>query len=89
LGLSYPWLRKKETTRSAIAEQQLVRLNVNMNEKTALELREVAKSDGISITEVVRRAIALYRYVRAETKKGRVLQIMDKDGTNRSEIVLM
>jgi hypothetical protein len=74
---------------SAIAEQQLVRLNVNMNEKTALELREVAKSDGISITEVVRRAIALYRYVRAETKKGRVLQIMDKDGTNRSEIVLM
>jgi hypothetical protein len=85
----YPWLRKKEPTMSAIAEQQLVRLNVNMNEKTALELREVAKSDGISITEVVRRAIALYRYVRAETKKGRVLQIMDKDGTNRSEIVLM
>jgi hypothetical protein len=74
---------------AAIAEQQLVRLNVNMNEKTALELREVAQGDGISITEVVRRAIALYRYVRAETRKGRVLQIMDKDGTNRSEIVLM
>ncbi|WP_195849367.1 ribbon-helix-helix protein, CopG family [Arthrobacter sp. AQ5-05] len=71
------------------AEQQLVRLNVNMNEKTAKELREVAESEGLSITEVVRRAIALYRYVRSETKRGRVISIMDKDGSNRSEIVLM
>lgn len=71
------------------AEQQLVRLNVNMNEKTALELREVAEGDRVSITEVVRRAIALYRYVRTETRNGRVLMIMDKDGSRRSEIVLM
>ncbi|MEW1982398.1 CopG family transcriptional regulator [Citricoccus sp. NPDC079358] len=71
------------------AEQQLVRLNVNMNEKTAQELRDIAASDRLSITEVVRRAIALYHYVRAETKKGRVLQIVDVDGSNKSEIVLM
>lgn len=71
------------------AEQQLVRLNVNMNEKTARELREISEGERLSITEVVRRAIALYRYIRTETKHGRVLVITDKDGTNRSEIVLM
>ncbi|MDQ4490178.1 ribbon-helix-helix protein, CopG family [Sinomonas sp. ASV486] len=77
------------TTQAPAAEQQLVRLNVNMNEKTARELREVAERGGYSITEVVRRAIALYRFVWGETKNDRILVITDRDGKNRSEIVLM
>lgn len=72
-----------------IAQEQLVRLNVNMNRETAKALKELAKKDKVSLTEAIRRAIAVYKYVSDEVKKGRVVQTMDADGKNRREIVLM
>lgn len=74
---------------STTAQQQLVRLNVNMNEQTAKDLKELADRDGLSFTETIRRAVAIYKYIRDEVKKGRVVVTMDPDGRNRREIVLM
>lgn len=74
---------------SALAQQQLVRLNVNMNEQTAKDLKELADRDGLSFTETIRRAIAIYKYIRDEVRQGRIIQTMDQDGKNRREIVLM
>lgn len=74
---------------SPALQEQLVRLNVNMNRETANALKELKNQEGLSLTETVRRAIAVYKYVYDEVKKGRVVQTMDKDGKNRREIVLM
>ncbi|MEW1808432.1 CopG family transcriptional regulator [Pseudarthrobacter sp. NPDC080039] len=73
----------------AIAQQQIVRLNVNMNEQTATDLKELAERDGLSFTETIRRAVAIYKYIRDEVRKGRVVMTQDPDGRNRREIVLM
>ncbi len=70
-------------------QQQLVRLNVNMNEQTAKDLKELADRDGLSFTETIRRAVAIYKYIRDEVRKDRVILTMDPDGKNRREIVLM
>jgi hypothetical protein len=69
--------------------QQLVRLNVNMNEETATALKDLSDKQGLSLTETIRRAIAIYKFVYDEFKSGRVVQTMDKDGNNKREIVLM
>ena len=51
------------------AEPQVTRLSVNINEETAAKLRWYKEHKGISITETVRRAIALLELVERETGK--------------------
>lgn len=66
-----------------------VRLNVNLNQETAEALKEVASREGISLTEAVRRAIALLKFVEGEQERGRKIQTMDKEGKDKRELVLM
>lgn len=70
-------------------QQQLVRLNVNMNQETAATLKELVDRDKLSFTETIRRAVAIYKFVRDEIGNGRVIQTMDADGSNRREIRLV
>lgn len=67
----------------------LVRLNVNLNKESAAALRELADTQGISFTEAVRRAIAVYKYVSDEQEQGRKIQTMDSKEKNKRELVLM
>lgn len=70
--------------------QQLVRLSVNMNEETAQALKELTKKQGLSLTETVRRAIAVYRFIFNEVKdRKRIVLTMNPDGTDKREVVLM
>lgn len=70
--------------------QQLVRLSVNMNQETAQALKELAKKQGISFTETVRRAVAVYKFIYSEVKDSkRVVVTMNADGTDKREVVLM
>lgn len=73
----------------SVAQQQLVRLNVNMNQETASALKELVERDKLSFTETIRRAVAIYKFVRDELHNGRVIQTMDPDGSNRREIKLV
>ena len=41
----------------------LVRLNVNLNKETAAALKDIAEKQGISLTEAVRRAVALLKFI--------------------------
>lgn len=66
-----------------------VRLNVNLNQETADALKEVAAKESISLTEAVRRAIALLKFVEEEQSRGRRIQTMDKEGKDKRELVLM
>ncbi|WP_139007402.1 ribbon-helix-helix protein, CopG family [Arthrobacter crystallopoietes] len=72
-----------------VSSDALVRLNVNLNKETAAALKELAESQGISLTEAVRRSIALLKFVDEERAKGRKIQTMDPEGKNKRELVLM
>lgn len=67
----------------------LVRLNVNLNKETAEALKEIAQKENISLTEAVRRAIAILKFVEEEQGRGRKIQTMDRDGKDKRELILM
>ena len=68
----------------------MARLTVQFPEKTSQILNELAEKDEVSKTEVLRRAIALYKYLESELGKedGRKLKIADKDDNILKEIVI-
>lgn len=73
-----------------VDQEQLVRLNVNMSKETAKNLKELSKRQGLSLTETVRRAITIYKFIYDEVRVNkRTIQTMDADGGNKREIVLM
>lgn len=74
---------------SPAPDTALVRLNVNLNKETAAALKEIAEKQGISLTEAVRRAIALLKFIDEEQAEGRKIQTMEGDGKNKRELVLM
>jgi hypothetical protein len=46
------------------------RLNVNINDETALALRDLATRRSTTVTEIVRRSISLYKFVEDEPVDG-------------------
>jgi hypothetical protein len=71
------------------ADTALTRLNVNLNQETAAALKEIAARENISLTEAVRRAIAIFKFVEDEQAEGRKIQTMDANESNKRELVLM
>ncbi|MDM7886572.1 ribbon-helix-helix protein, CopG family [Curtobacterium sp. RHCKG23] len=71
------------------ANEQLVRLNVNLNAETAEALKEIADQRGISFTEAVRRAISVYKFIDDETQEGHRIQTVDPERNEVRELVLM
>lgn len=56
------------------------RLSVNINEETARTLRELAERNETSITEVIRRAVGVYKYIEDEvTINHKVLKLVSDD----------
>lgn len=74
---------------STKVDSALVRLNVNLNQETAEALKDIAKKENISLTEAVRRAIAILKFVEEEQDRGRKIQTMDRDGKDKRELILM
>ena len=74
---------------STKVDTALVRLNVNLNRETADALKEIADKEKISLTEAVRRAIAVLKFVEEEQARGRRIQTMEKDGKDKRELILM
>jgi len=68
---------------------ELTRLNVNLNHETAQALAAIASDNNISLTEATRRAIALLKFIEDEIGNDRKVQIMDRSGRNKRELVLM
>lgn len=71
----------------------LVRLSVNVNAATADALmgcrnrQKGTNGSAITMTETVRRAISIYKYVLDEVEAGRMVVTMDGDGTHKKELV--
>jgi len=67
----------------------IVRLNVNLNTETADTLKKISDEHGLSLTEVVRRAISLYSFIEDETERGNRIQTVSPDKGEVRELVLM
>jgi bisphosphoglycerate-dependent phosphoglycerate mutase len=81
--------RSNQTGTAQNKDQDLVRLNVNLNADTARALREIARERDISFTEAVRRAISVYNFIETETKNGRHIQTADTNRENVRDLILL
>lgn len=76
----------KDSTAPAVASaadtQQVSRLSVNINEDTAEKIRVYRKQRGVSITETIRRAVAILALLNDEVTKDSEILIKSKDGKN-------
>ena len=65
------------------------RLSVNINEETARQLQQTATRKGISYTEAVRRAIAVWSFIEDEIQDSKIVQVVDPDKGDTRELVLL
>lgn len=63
------------------------RLTVNVNPETLAAIKEIAGRRGISYTEAIRRAVAVYKLVEDETAQGHAIQIVSGSAT-RDVVIL-
>jgi hypothetical protein len=59
---------------------EITRLSVNINSDVADALREVMVKRGFTLTETVRRAVAIYKLVEDKTEEGCVITVRDPEG---------
>lgn len=71
--------------------QDVVRLSINLAPDVADVLKDLAKAKRVSVTEAVRRAIAVWKFLEDEKEKGNKIAIVENvDGTDRvREVVLL
>lgn len=65
------------------------RLNVNINDETAAALKDLAQRQGMSVTEVVRRAAGVYKFLNDELRDGHTLQLVDNETKERTTIAML
>lgn len=66
----------------------LVRLSINLSIETAETLKALVDRKGVTITEGIRRAIAVWRFVEDETSRGNQIAVIEKDETVRKVLIL-
>lgn len=65
------------------------RLSINLSAETASTLQKLKANKGISVTEIVRNAIAVYDFFEEEVSQGRNVQTSNKDGSGKTEIHML
>ncbi|GHE57614.1 hypothetical protein ABZ626_25085 [Streptomyces longispororuber] len=71
------------------ADTHITRLSVNINAETAAKLRWYKEQKGISITETIRRAVALLDLVERETAGGNEVLLKSRDGKSVRQLWLV
>jgi hypothetical protein len=66
-----------------------LRLSVNMNPETAAALRAIADRHGLSVTEAVRRVVAIASFVEQQQAEGKSVEVRDAKSGRVRELVLM
>ncbi|WP_328329960.1 ribbon-helix-helix protein, CopG family [Kribbella sp. NBC_00382] len=61
------------------------RLNVNINDETAEALRQLADRRQTTVTEIVRRAVSVYKFIEDEVVDGnKTLKLVTQEGQETS-----
>lgn len=67
-----------------------VRLNINLSDESAAVLKELAERNGITITEAVRRSVAMYKFIDEEIRvKKRRLQTVDEANDRVADVAFL
>jgi hypothetical protein len=74
--------------RKGAGHESSVRLSVNLSNETAQTFRALIRHRGLSITEGIRRAIAVWKFVEDETSKGNQLAVIEHDDSIRKVVLL-
>lgn len=69
--------------------EKYVRLAVNLSQVSAEELRAIAEQRGTTITEAIRRCIAVHKFFTDEMNEGRVVRTQDHNGRNTREVLFL
>jgi hypothetical protein len=69
-------------------KSNLVRLSINLSFETSEILKALADRKGITITEGIRRAIAIWEFVEGEIARGNQMAVIEKDETVRKVLIL-
>jgi predicted transcriptional regulator len=69
------------------AAPEVVRLSVNLAPDVADALKRLAKSNGVTLTEMVRRAISTEHFIEEQRAAGNKVLITDEDEKNVREVV--
>ncbi len=67
-----------------VTRPKAVRLSVNISTGTAATFRSLIAAKGVTATEGVRRAIAVWAFFEAEIAAGNRLAVIERDGTVRN-----
>ena len=68
-------------------DKKIVKLSVNLPSDTVEWLRQIAESDGITMTEALRRSISTQKFVKETTDKGGKLLVEDPDQKALRQVV--
>lgn len=74
---------KKKSVRPAGDPPAQSRLNVNINKQTADALKDYADRNGVSVTEAVRRLVAVGDFIAKAQDEGRQVLLRHNDETER------
>lgn len=63
------------------------RLNIDIHITTAHALRELSEANGVTQTEIVRRAIAILKLLEEESARGMEIQLVDPADTSKIRVL--
>jgi hypothetical protein len=66
----------------------IVRLSINLSAETADSFKALLERKGLSITEGIRRAITVWRFLEDETAKGNQIAVIEQDESVRKVVLL-
>lgn len=66
----------------------VARLSVNLSTETAGMLKALAGRKGLTVTDGVRRAITVWKFIEDELAAGSTLAVIEADGSVRKVILL-
>ena len=69
-------------------QERTVRLSVNLSPESAETFRALIKRKGLTITEGIRRAIAVWKFVEDETQRGNQIAVIERDDSIRKVVLL-
>jgi hypothetical protein len=67
----------------------LVRLSINLNAETADAFKALIERKGITITEGIRRAITVWKFLEDETARGNQIAVIEQDGNTRKVVLFL
>lgn len=79
---------KLEGLKSGKSRENFVRLSVNLSAETSEVLKSLIERKGFSISEGVRRAIAIWEFLEDEKSRGNELAVIERDNSVRKVVLL-